>query len=305
MNGEKKTGRRFKDFSHLFISSQNESPAKKNNSKLASILYDVKIAKPIMCITNISGPEQRVLFMEKIAIELVSKGKKVFLIDADFRFPRIDFTPGKAKFFSLINLLKRNSYEYERRLDRLKLITIDVDIPDFKMLNMKKRILLKRYFMQFEEDADVVLISVPYPLHNFIVEKLLKSSNWFITLIDDYKDDIDEFPYLLNKVSDIKNDISFGVVMTGAGTKQISDNIFNHLNEHAKKYLDRDLHNFGFVNSGMLIEGKNNGKEHREESEEIYTISRFSKQILDLIDLVYKQNYPHSFAFPLTTGLIG
>jgi len=307
MEEKKKIKRGFKDFAHLFISSQAEKIAVDDVSESSerSSIYKYELSKPIFCFTSLTQLEERNTFILKTASELINSGKKVLIIDADFSVPRLSMNKNVNQFFSVMNLLNGNPKTklFDQPDVNLKVITVDIDMSDLSLLNIQKRIFIKQFFRLSEEKADTILISVPSKIKYPMVLNLIKASNWLITIASKEKEDMIETYRLFKSIFNKIKDISFGIAVSGVGKHEESVEITNIIRRVSNKYLSKGLKNFGYIqpaqNGGKLSE--------KIDGVELNTLiynSNLSDTFLELLHRPGNRNGNLKTKYPLTNNLI-
>lgn len=306
MEHDKKVSRRFKDFSHLFISSKNEKPTIAQQSVLSVKQSESSNAKPIFCITSFNNIDDRVSLIARIAADLANIGKKVLLVDADFSLPRLSLKIKSASSFSLMNfLLADNDFAfYSSMSSHIKIITVDADISDLSFVEMKKRIFLKKFFRYSEEVSDVILISLPVIFNIRMIRNLIKAGNRFVILTQTEKDELINAYRLIKTINLINNDTGFGIIFNGDEKNEVADSDFQILERVTGKFLDKQLNNYGFAHT--IFETENPGLGNKIKSvQNLSAISGFEivKDILEILKNIESRGKNKAEKFSLTEQL--
>jgi len=308
MEHDKKANRRFKDFSHLFISSKNEKPepAVTQQSVLPVKQSEFSATKPIFCITSFNNINNRVSLIAKIAADLTNAGKKVLLIDADFSLPRLSLKIKSGSSFSVMNFLSADSdfNFYSSSGSNIKIITIDADISDLSLIEMKKRIFLKKFFRYSEEVSDVILISLPIIFNIRMIENFVKAGNQFVILTPREKSELINAYRLIKTINKINSNAGFGIIINNVEKKEIAVNSFKIMERIAGKFLDKKLNDYGFVHTATGTDdpalGNKTGSMHNFSP---VSGSELSKNILEILKVIESREKNEAEKFSLTEQL--
>ncbi len=308
MEHDKKASRRFKDFSHLFISSKNEKP------KPAAVQQSVppvkqsesSITKPIFCITSFNDINNRVSLIAKIAADLTNAGKKVLLIDADFSLPRLSLKIKSGSSFSVMNFLSADSdfNFYSSPNSGIKIITIDADISDLSLIEMKKRIFLKKFFRYSEEVSDVILISLPVIFNIRMIENFVKAGNRFVILTSREKSELINAYRLIKTINKINSNAGFGIIINSVEKNETADNSFQIMERVAGKFLNKKLNDYGFVHTTTGMDDPALGN----KTASVHNFSAVSgsellKNILEMLEIVKSKQKNQKQNFSLSEKL--
>lgn len=306
MEHDKKVSRRFKDFSHLFISSKNEKPTIAQQSVLSVKQSESSNTKPIFCITSFNNINDRVSLIARIAADLANIGKKVLLVDADFSLPRLSLKIKSASSFSLMNFLlaDNDSAFYSSMSSHIKIITVDADISDLSFVEMKKRIFLKKFFRYSEEVSDVILISLPVIFNIRMIRNLIKAGNRFVILTQTEKGELINAYRLIKTINRINNDTGFGIIFNGDEKNEVADSDFQILERVTGKFLDKQLNNYGFAHTIFEAENPESGNKIKSV-QNLSAISGFEivKDILEILKINESREKNKADKFSLTEQL--
>ena len=201
----------------------------------------------IITVSSGKGGVGKTNFTVNLAIALSRLGKNVSIIDADLGLANIDVVLGLVPKFTLSHVIRNEKEIKDIILDGphgIRVISGGSGVMDLVNLDSEEIARLIESLEFLNDDSDYILIDTGAGLSRSVISFIEAASDVVMVITPDPTSITDAYAVIKNIASEDKN---IKVVVNRVDSNKEGQNVFFKLNSAAKKFLNVELDNLGYI----------------------------------------------------------
>jgi len=209
-----------------------------------------KSSARVITVSSGKGGVGKSNFSVNLAIQLIKRGKRCVIIDADFGLANIEVLLGVMPKYNFTNVISGEKHILDTVTDGpggLKFISGGSGFTQLANISDRQISYLIENITHLDEISDIILIDTGAGISNQVVD-FITASNEAVIVTTPEPTSITDAYAIIKKIKEQNNVIpKFNIIVNRAESKKEGDEIFGKLERVCSKFLDIKVNNLGYL----------------------------------------------------------